>query len=339
MTGPSESTDTRPVVIALDVGGTDIKAALMDADGVLHQQVSSTRAEQGAGAAVEAVLEAIASVRARVPRGRRIDAVGLAVPGTVDEARGVVASAENLGWTDLPLRSLVEEATELPVGFGHDVRAGGLAEWELGAGRGAPDHVYLSVGTGIAAALMLRGDVYSAGGWAGEVGHGGSTTGEACSCGGRGCAETYASAAGMAREYRRLTGATSAQVPGSLEVLRRAEAGDRTAAAVWDRGVDRLGELVAEMVRALGLRTVIVGGGLVRAGQALMEPLDGAVRRYLTLHPVPRLVPAALGSAAGTHGAALLAWEAARSVRAPLSSSGPGRAGDVGLDAAVGRTS
>jgi glucokinase len=302
----------RPVVVALDVGGTDIKAALVDADGVLLEQVSPTRASDGPEASFVAVLGAIASVRERVPDGRPVAAVGLAVPGTVDEERGVVVSAENLDWVDLPVRALVEDATGLPVGFGHDVRTGGLAEARLGAARGAPDHAYVSVGTGIAAAIVLRGEPYGAHGWAGEIGHGGARDGEPCPCGGRGCAETFASAAGMARAYRRLTGASADTVPGAREVLARAQAGDDVARGVWERGVDRLGELVAELTRSLALPVVVVGGGLVRAGDALLRPLDTAVRSYLTVHPAPRLVAAELGSAAGVHGAALLGWDAAR---------------------------
>ncbi|MCM3535068.1 glucokinase [Cellulosimicrobium aquatile] len=301
-----------PVVVALDVGGTDIKAALLDAGGVLLERVTPTRAAEGPRTSFAAVLAAVADVRDQVPAGRRVAAVGLAVPGTVDEETGVVRSAENLDWVDLPVRALVEDATGLPVGFGHDVRAGGLAEWRLGAARGAHDHAFLAVGTGIAAAVVLRGEPYVAHGWAGEVGHGGAREGEPCPCGGRGCAETFASAAGMARTYRRRTGAPATAVPGAREVLARAQAGDAVARDVWERGVDRLGELVAEMTRLLALPTVVVGGGLVRAGDALLRPLDAAVRSYLTIHPAPRLVPAQLGSAAGVHGAALLGWDAAR---------------------------
>jgi glucokinase len=301
-----------PVVVALDVGGTDIKAALVDAGGVLLEHVTPTRAVEGPDASLTAVLATVAALRGRVPAGRTVAAVGLAVPGTVDEERGVVVDAENLGWVDLPVRALAEDATGLPVGFGHDVRAGGLAEWRLGAGRGVDDHAYLSVGTGIASAVVLRGEPYIANGWAGELGHGGARTGDPCPCGGRGCAETYASAAGMARAYRRRTGAAVTDVPGAREVLVRAEAGDAVARDVWERGVDRLGELVAGMTRLLALPTVVVGGGLVRAGDALLRPLDAAVRSYLTIHPAPRLVPAELGATAGVHGAALLGWDAAR---------------------------
>jgi glucokinase len=307
----------RRAVIALDVGGTDIKSAIVTRGGdpdaldeILVERVTPTRAADGPEASVAAVLAAVEALRAEVPAGYQVLGVGLAVPGTVDESAGLVVSAENLDWVDLPLRQVVADATGLPVGFGHDVRAGGLAEARLGAGRGAPDHAYVSIGTGIAAAVVLHGQVYVGGGYAGEIGHGGAHGGAPCPCGGTGCAETFASAAGMARSYRELTGATSDEVPGSAEVLARAHAGDVVAREVWDRAVDRLGELVAEMVRVLALPVVVIGGGLVRAGDDLMVPLDAAVRSYLTIHPAPRLVPATLGSAAGTYGATVLAWDA-----------------------------
>lgn len=307
----------RPAVIALDVGGTDIKSALVargthpdTPDEIVVERVVPTCAAQGPDASVAAVLSAVEVLRAEVPAGYQVRGVGLAVPGTVDEAAGVVLNAENLDWVDLPLRQVVADATGLPVGFGHDVRAGGLAEARLGAGRGEPDHAYVSVGTGIAAAIVLRGEVYAGRGFAGELGHGGVRGGTRCPCGGSGCAETYASAAGMARSYRELTGASVREVPGSAEVLARAKAGDAVAREVWDRAVDRLGELVAATVRVLALPVVVIGGGLVRAGDDLMVPLDAAVRSYLTIHPAPRLVPAVLGSAAGTYGATVLAWDA-----------------------------
>jgi len=312
-------------VIALDVGGTDIKSALVargtspgEPGEVIVERVTSTCAAQGPEASVAAVLAAVESLRAQVPPGFCLQGVGVAVPGTVDEEAGLVLSAENLGWVDLPLRQLVAEATGLPVGFGHDVRAGSLAEARLGAGRGAPDHAFLAVGTGIAAAIVLGGEVYVGRGYAGEVGHGGAQGGAACPCGGNGCAETFASAAGIARAYRARTGATTDEVPGAAEVLARARGGDPVARDVWDRAVDRLGALVAEMVRVLALPVVVIGGGLVRAGDDLMVPLDAAVRSYLTVHPAPRLVPAVLGSTAGRYGATALAWDAvSASVQVP----------------------
>jgi len=304
-----------PLVVALDVGGTDVKAVLAGRDGVLERRTVPTRADEGPDAVVRSILDVIGDLRGLAPAGREVAAAGLAVPGAVDDERGLVLQAENLGWVDLPIRDLVAEATGLPVGFGHDVRAGALAEWRSGASRGAPDHAYLSVGTGIAAALVLRGEPYLGGGYAGEVGHGGPQRGTPCACGGRGCPETDASAAGIARHYRDRTGASAAEVRGSAEVLRRAHAGDDVARQVWDHGVERLGGLVADLVRALALPLVVVGGGIVRAGDDLFVPLRTAAARHLTYHPVPRVVPAQLGADAGVRGAELLAWSAAPEAR------------------------
>ncbi|MFC8598111.1 ROK family protein [Isoptericola sp. NPDC057191] len=310
MTGAPASPDPGSLVVALDVGGTDVKAVLASRDGVLERRTVPTRADGGPDAAVRSVLDVVADLRAVAPAGGEVVAVGLAVPGAVDDERGLVVQAENLGWADLPVRDLVAEATGLPVGFGHDVRAGALAEWRYGAARGAADHAYLSVGTGIAAALVLRGEPYVGGGYAGEVGHGGPQGGAPCPCGGRGCPETDASAAGIARHYRERTGAAAADVRGSAEVLRRARSGDDVARQVWDHGVERLGGLVADLVRVLALPLVVVGGGIVRAGDDLFDPLRAAVARHLTYHPVPRVVPALLGADAGVRGAELLAWDA-----------------------------
>ncbi|HWK91508.1 MAG TPA: ROK family protein [Luteimicrobium sp.] len=305
---PGACRTTEPAVLALDVGGTTVKGAVVDATGIVARRTAPT----GGGpsdpdGATQTVLGVVRDLWAAVPGEQHVAAVGVVTPGVVDEDAGVVLGAENLGWRGLPLRALVEEATGVPVGFGHDARAAGLAEWRLGAGQGAGDHAFLSVGTGIAAALVLGGRVYPGGGWAGEIGHGGSTTGDLCACGGRGCGETYASAAGIARQYATRTGAV---VHGAREVLERAQAGDAVAAEVWQRGVEGLADLVSGLVRTLGLRTVVVGGGLVQAGDALLDPLGAAVRARLTVHPEPELRAARLGAEAGTFGAALLAWQA-----------------------------
>lgn len=311
MTVSLPSPATLPAVAALDVGGTDIKASLIDERSVLVGRTVATTSGGGqdrGARALGTVLETVAALRDLVPPTHHLAAVGVVTPGVVDEAAGIVVTAENLGWRDVAVRELVQDVAGVPVGFGHDVRAGGLAEARLGAGRGVGDHAFLAVGTGIAASVVLRGEPYAGGGWAGEIGHGGTGEGDPCACGGRGCVETYASAAGIARRYAARTGEV---VPGAREVLDRARAGDPVAAQVWADGVDGLGGLVALLVRTLGLRTVVVGGGLVRAGDALLVPLREAARRHLTVHPVPDLRPARLGADAGMIGASLLAWRAA----------------------------
>ncbi|TLW94851.1 ROK family protein [Saccharomonospora piscinae] len=308
----SEGSVLRPAVVALDVGGTYVKCLTVDETGVLASDSVPTRAADGPEAAFRVVCDAATAALGALPPTHTAAGIGLAVPGTVDEHRGVCVHSENLGWRELPVVERLSAHTGLPVGFGHDVRAGATAERRLGAGldAGAPvaDQLYVSVGTGLAAALVLDGRLVVSGGYAGEIGHGGATTGLPCVCGGHGCAETVASAAAIARRYTAATGTT---VDGARDVLARATDGDAVARQVWDDAVAVLGALVADLVRVTGVAHVVVGGGLIHAGDALLTPLRQAVGELLTVHPEPRVVPAALGGAAGSWGAALLGWQAA----------------------------
>ena len=293
----------QPAVVALDVGGTFVKWLVADRTGVLRRGTTPTcrgRAETFVGGFRHSghALVAALDVHARGDRP--------AVLGTVDERRGV--RTRNLGWRELPVVERVLRHTGLPVGFGHDVRSAATAEWRLGAGRGIADQVYVSVGTGLAAALLLDSRLVVSGGYAGEIGHGGTLEGEPCTCGGRGCAETVASAAAIARRY---TASTGIPVDGARDVLARAREGDAVAHRVWEDAVEVLGSVVADLIRVTGVARIVIGGGLVHAGEALLTPLRDRVRERLTVHPTAHILPAVLGGAAGSWGAALLGWEAA----------------------------
>jgi glucokinase len=294
-------------VIALDLGGTALKAGLVDAAGeTLLARHRPSRREQGPEAVVAGLLEAVDELSAAATRtGVSPVAVGLAVPGIIDEAAGVVVFSANLGWRDAPLRGLLEERTGLPVAFGHDVRAGGLAEGELGAARGVGDFLFLALGTGVSGAVVLDGGPYSGGGYAGEIGHVVvDPGGRVCGCGARGCLETVASAAAIAASYGQ--GASAA------EVAARAAAGEAAAGAVWRQAVDALADALAMYVSVLAPELIVVGGGLSQAGEQLLGPLNAALGERLSFHRRPALRRAALGDQAGRLGAALMAWERAR---------------------------
>jgi glucokinase len=302
------------LVIALDVGGTLIKGAVTtEAREILVSREWHTQAEGGPEASVSAVLAAASDLVTEAQALGEPLAVGLVAPGIVDEPRGSVVFSENLGWDRVPIAALVCEHVGLPVAFGHDVRAGGLAEAQMGAGVGADPLVFLPIGTGLAAAIIAEGKLLSGSGFAGELGHGGATSGVPCVCGGQGCIETYASASGMAREYTRLSGIPAA---GALDVQRAAEAGDQVALDVWAHAIEGLADVIADLVRTLGETRIVIGGGLVKAGPVLLAPLTEAVRRRLTFHPMPDIVPARLGDRAGTWGAALVGWQAAEAATA-----------------------
>jgi glucokinase len=228
------------------------------------------------------------------------------VPGVVDDANGIAVWSENLNWTDVPFAALVRERCGVPTVLGHDVRAGALAETRIGAARGMSDVVYLSIGTGIAAGIVLGGRLHAGDGYAGEIGHTPAGHDEPCACGGRGCLEAIASAAAIARRYTARSGRPAA---GAAEVL---AARDPDALAVWDEALDALAGALAWIASVLAPETVVIGGGLSQAGPALFDPLNERIPRRLTFQRVPRLVPAALGDRAGCMGAALLAVDSVR---------------------------
>ncbi|MFC8842028.1 ROK family protein [Streptomyces griseoincarnatus] len=299
-------------VIALDVGGTGMKAALVGADGeLLHQARRPTGRERGPDAVVEGILDFAAELRAHGIRahGEPASAAGVAVPGIVDEAEGVAAYAANLGWRDVPLRALLAgRLGGVPVALGHDVRTGGLAEGRIGAGRGADRFLFVPLGTGIAGAIGIDGKVEAgAHGFAGEIGHIVVRPGGAeCPCGQRGCLERFASASAVSRAWAEASGDPNAD---AADCAKAVASGDERAARVWQEAVDALADGLVTALTLLDPRTLIIGGGLAEAGETLFTPLREAVRRRVTFQKLPSLVPAALGDTAGCLGAGLLAWD------------------------------
>ncbi|WP_327290603.1 ROK family protein [Streptomyces sp. NBC_01198] len=299
-------------VIALDVGGTGMKAALVAADGtLLHEDRRATGRERGPDAVVTAILDFAADLRAHGIReyGGPAAAAGVAVPGIVDDVNGIAAYAANLGWTDVPLRALLSQRLDgVPVALGHDVRTGGLAEGRLGAGRGTDRFLFLALGTGIAGAIGIDGRIETgAHGCAGELGHvvvrpGGPE----CGCGQRGCMEVLASAAAVSRAWAAAAGDPGAD---AADCARAVDAGDPRAIEVWRDAVDALAAGLVTGITLLDPRVLIIGGGLAEAGDTLFGPLRAAVEARVTFQKLPLIVPAALGDTAGCLGAGLLAWD------------------------------
>ena len=296
-------------VVALDVGGTAMKGALVDRYGaLLHVESRPTGRERGVDAVTEAIVEFAGALADK--SSASVAAAGVVVPGLVDDARGIARYAANLGWHDLPLADLVSQRIGRPVALSHDVRTGGLAEGLVGAARGCDDFLFLPIGTGIAGAIVLNGKPYAgAHAYGGELGHAPVVPhGEPCACGQRGCLETYASAAAIPRRYMASGGE---KVSGAEEVLARAEAGDALAKAAWDQAIDALATSLASFSQVLDPALIVIGGGLAEAGAKLMDPLRTELASRLAFRPPPPLVLAALGSQAGCLGAAILAWRAA----------------------------
>lgn len=306
MIGPATPAE-QTAVIAIDVGGTGMKCAVIDGTGAIrHTERHPTGAQRGGKAVVETILS-VAEGLAGKARADELTptAAGVVVPGVVDETRGIAVYAANVNFRDVPLRDLVAARLGLPVALGHDVRAGGLAEARLGAGRGYEQVLVVPVGTGIASAYVFGGRTFAgAHGAAGEIGHVVvRPDGPRCGCGAYGCLEAVASAAAVARSYQQCTGVEAS----AAEVVARAKAGEDAAARVWRDAIEALADGLRTGLTLFDPELIVVGGGLAEAGDALLAPLRETLASRLTFQRMPEMALAQLGDEAGCLGAGLLA--------------------------------
>jgi glucokinase len=300
VTGTAVRDDDR--VLAVDLGGTAIKAAVVAGD--LGLTVADPRPTPTGDwrTILDAVVDAGRQLIDEQPHDRRPRRMGLAVPGLVDVGTGVGRFSANLRWREAPVAKYVAEQLGMPVTLVHDVTAAGLAEHRLGAGRDVDDLLVVVIGTGIAATIVAGGRAVTGAGQAGELGHVVvRPSGPRCGCGRRGCLEAVSSAAAIARRYAARTGQPTA---GAAEVWARLGA-DPHADAVWAQAVQALADALLSALALLGCARVVIGGGLARAGDALFAPLRDALATGVTVEVVPELVPAELGDRAGLIGAAL----------------------------------
>lgn len=311
MTGPD-------FIVAVDVGGTLTKIAYVDRAGTLSG-LTRLPTPPGGDSLVTWLAATIRGSVERRPEGHCVG-FGVVVPGIVDAIRGTVRAAPNVGWVDVPLHSRLTRLTGLPGLVGHDVRLAGLAEWRLGSGQGVDNLLFLTLGTGIAGAMVADGRMLEAGGYAGEIGH---TRVRAagdwrCVCGQAGCLETLASAAGVSRRFGRLRDSANA---GGLDlslsdgraqaqrVADLARLGDPAAVATFDRVAAGLTEALTSYVTLLGPELIVIGGGLCGAADLFLPQVVDGLTKRMTFQRRPRLAVALLGADAGVIGAGLLGWD------------------------------
>ena len=294
------------VVVAIDLGGTLTKIGYVTAAGdITDVQRVETRLDDR-GSVPPAWLAGLINNAAQARPGLTTVGYGFVAPGIIDTAAGVVRVAPNIGWRDVPIRNLLDDLTGLSGAIGHDVRAGGLAEWRLGSHPQVDNLLFLPLGTGIAGAAIVDGHLLEAGGYAGEIGHlHVSVADQHCACGAYGCLETVASAAGVARSYQHTTGFRRS----ALEVAELARHGDQAALQAFAVAIAGLAEALAAYSALLAPEIVIIGGGLSGAADLIMDELAEALDDRLSFHRRPQLTVAALGSDAGVRGAGLLGWE------------------------------
>jgi glucokinase len=304
---PSLRGDAGARVIAIDVGGSSIKGALVGADaGFLR-----TRRALTPQISEETLVDSVVSMACRLADesardGRPAVALGICVAGVVDEASGMVHRGANLVWGETPLRRVLEERVGVPTVLLQDARAAALAESVLGAGRGGDDFILVILGTGVGSAVVINGrPLRGAHGVAGEIGHlRVDAEGMKCGCGGRGCVETLASASAVARRYILASG----EALPVERIVEKAMAGDDVAAQVWNEAVGALATALAAAVAVVDCGLVLFGGGMAAAGPALLNPLQAQLAKRLSLAPPPRLALAALGNSAGVLGSAASAF-------------------------------
>lgn len=292
-------------VLAVDVGGTTIRAEVVDGRGeVFASGVEPTPFGEAALMSVSRIGRRLIEKVEGEGRGP-VSRAGLVLPGIVDRRRGSGILSANVGWRHLAFGPPLETAWGVPVLVDHDVTIAGWAEWQLGAARSCDDMFFVALGTGVAASIVAGGHLLRGGlGQAGEFGHvvvrpGGPL----CGCGTRGCLEAVSSAASIARAYGALAGR---QVEGAADVL-AAMADDPEAVRVWNEALAALADGLINVVNLLSPTRIVIGGGLAEAGDALVKPLYDAVAGRANVVPVPDIVVAQFGARAALAGAGLLA--------------------------------
>ena len=286
--------------LGLDVGGTNIKLALLEDDAVVETRQAPTLSEDGGP---DAVLDRIAALGASTGA---VDSVGVALPGLFDE-NGVALLLPNLygDWVGRAVREPLERRFGQAVALVNDGHAFALAEARVGAARGSRVAICVVCGTGVGGGLVVGGKLHlGVSDRAGEIGH--HTVildGPRCECGNDGCLETVAGARAIARDAGRAS---------FDDVVAAARAGDVRAVDALARAGRLIGTAVANLTIFLAPERVVIGGGVAEAGDLLLGPLRETVhRRAGNVAPLDRiqLVRATLGSHAGAIGAALFASE------------------------------
>jgi glucokinase len=313
--------------VGVDIGGTKIAVGVVDPSGRILTQVRRPTRPEDPASIDAAIADAVADVAAQY----EIGAIGLAAAGFASSDRNHMTFAPNIAWREYPLGDKVRELVgrdDVVVVVENDANAAGWAEYAYGAGKGSRTMVMLTIGTGLGSAIVVDGElVRGAYGFAAELGHLRMVPGgELCGCGLNGCWEQYASGSALTREARRAAAADPVRGGALLELAQR-DGGEVKGPHVTEAalGGDPLsielladlgrwiGEGCAQMSAVLDPEIFVVGGGVIEAGDLILEPARAAFADNLTARghrPVAPIVAADMANDAGIVGAAALAREA-----------------------------
>jgi glucokinase len=300
-----------PVVGCCDVGGSTLRVALVTRDGAVLEKKTSSHSHP----APDAVIDAMARNLKEMAREKNVEllAVGAAVPGPLDPWRGVVHFSPNLQWREFPFMDALSAQLGVRVVMDDDANCAAWGEHAFGVGQNTRDFLYVIVGTGIGAGLILDGKLYrGARGLAGELGH---TTivpdGPLCACGNRGCVEALAAGPALARRMRALD-ANVSDTLSARDVIAMARDGNRNAFQVMEEAGKYLGIALANALNLLNPEMIALGGGVaLDAEELLMEPARAEMQKRAFVYSAEyvKIAYGVLGDDAGLLGAARLAWE------------------------------
>jgi glucokinase len=321
-------------VIGVDLGGTKLLAGAVDPELNVHHR--ATRPARGSDhhEVIATVVSAVGEVRDAIEGASgSVDAVGIGIPCLIDQRRGISVTSTHLPLAGVPFRDLVAEQIGLPVFVDNDANAAMLAEWRFGAARGARDAALLTIGTGIGGGLVIGGTLQRGSQGAGaELGHMVvQADGPRCNgnCPNRGCLEAMVSGAALAREAQRIAAqrprsglgqalAAGREISGPL-VTELAHDGDAAAVDAVAAIGRWLGVGIANLVNMLNPDVVVIGGGVIAAGELLLAPAREVVmeRALSPSKEHARIVPARFGAESGMLGAATLAFDGLAGLAAP----------------------
>lgn len=308
--------------IGIDIGGTKVLGGIVDDRGAVLQSARRDTPREGG----RKLTEAIAEVALELAADSSISSVGLSAAGFISSDRKSVLATPNIaGWNGINLADELQAIINLPVILENDANAAAWGEFRFGAGIGSSNLLMITVGTGIGGGIIIGGQLLrGAYGLAAEIGHlRVLPEGHLCGCGERGCFEQYASGNALLRHAREAIAAspdlarnllalgdsTIAGLTGAA-ITAAAREGDQVALAAFKTTAQWLGAGIASLSAILDPDTVVIGGGVIDAGEILLAPTRDAMERYMPFagkHPVPKIIAAALGNNAGLVGAADLA--------------------------------
>ena len=311
------------IKVGIDVGGTGIKVGVVSKDNkIVHEDSIPTRTDIPFNEQLKHIADCVLSTAQSAGFSEDdIESVGVGIPGIASAKTGEIIKCTNMGWHHVPFRNVFNTYLNKPVFIDNDANVAALAESVAGISAGTSSSVFITIGTGIGSGIILNNKIWSgAHHIGGELGHViFDLDGVPCSCGNHGCLERYCSATALIRMAREAVVNNQDSMilqsvdmnPSRIEaktVFDAAKAKDPTALSVYHHYIDCLAQAVASVINLIDPEVIVLGGGVSKAGNFLLDPLAQEYPKYVLFNdqPLPPVKLAILGPEAGIIGAAML---------------------------------